>query len=230
MNLPLPSLPDWSRIEWVLLDMDGTILDLAYDNWFWRECLPARYAQHHGLSLENARTRLEPEFRAVMHTLPWYCTDHWSRITGLNVAALKRETRARVSVLPGALEFIHAVRASGRKLWLATNAHRDSWTVKLEQTALAHLFDEITCSHDYGAPKESLDFWNRLRAQHPFEPQRTLFVDDSLPVCRAAHDFGIGQVVALRHPDSTQPVRSISDFMAADRLVNLSPPHPLSGG
>ncbi|MGH8506190.1 MAG: GMP/IMP nucleotidase [Stenotrophobium sp.] len=212
---------DWSAVELVLLDMDGTVLDLAYDNYFWGELLPQRYAQLHGLTLEQSRRELEPKFTAVQHTLPWYCTDYWSAQTGLNLAALKRETRHLIGPLAGSVEFLHAVRNSGRPIWLATNAHRDSWTLKLEHTGLATLFDRIVCSHDYGVPKEDPRFWHTLQARHPFAPARALFVDDSLPVLRAAREHGIGQVVAISHPDSQQPPREIEDFPAVPRLLSL---------
>ena len=163
---------DWPRIEWVLLDMDGTLLDLGYDNWFWRTLVPERYGAARSISSEQAVAELLPHFTSLAHTLPWYCTDHWSGLTGLNIAALKHETRERVSVLDGTEEFLSAVRDSGRKLWLATNAHRDSWRIKLEKTGLAHYFERIVCSHDFGAPKESQLFWNGLMATHPFEPAR----------------------------------------------------------
>ena len=45
----MPSLP-WSDIDTVLLDMDGTLLDLHFDNHFWLEHLPQRYAELHGVS------------------------------------------------------------------------------------------------------------------------------------------------------------------------------------
>ena len=215
---------DWSAVDTVLLDMDGTILDLAYDNYFWRELVPERYARLHGLTLEQARRELEPKFLAVQHTLPWYCTDYWSEQTGLDLAALKRETRHRIGPLTGAVDFLHAVRASGRPLWLATNAHRDSWSLKLQHTGLAAMFDRIVCSHDYGAPKEDLRFWQCLHAQYPFDPARALFVDDSLPVLHAARAYGIRQVVAISHPDTTQPPREISAFPAVARLGELAGP------
>ena len=214
---------EWDRVDWVILDMDGTVLDLAYDNYFWRELVPQRYAERHGISLQQARDDLTPRFARVQHTLPWYCTDYWSRETGLNMAELKREIRHLIGPLDGAVDFLHAVRASGRPLWLATNAHRDSWTLKLEHTGLTHLFDQIICSHDFGAPKEDAHFWRRFVTLHPFEPARTLFVDDSLPVLRAARNFGIGQVVAISHPDSSQPPREVDEFPASARLDALSP-------
>jgi putative hydrolase of the HAD superfamily len=37
----LPSL-DWDRIDDVLLDMDGTLLDRHFDNFFFEEELPRR--------------------------------------------------------------------------------------------------------------------------------------------------------------------------------------------
>lgn len=214
---------DWSAIEWVILDMDGTILDLAFDNYFWRELLPERYAQLRGLALDAAREELAPKFIEVQHTLPWYCTDHWSRVTGLDLAALKREVRTRIAPLQGAVDFLHAVRASGRKLWIATNAHRDSWALKLEHTGLTPLFDQIHSSHDYGAAKEDARFWTRFQSKSAFDPRRALFADDSLPVLQAARDYGIAQVVAIRHPDTTLPRRDLGDMLAVDRLADLLP-------
>ncbi|HVT35558.1 MAG TPA: GMP/IMP nucleotidase [Nevskiaceae bacterium] len=213
----------WPEVEWVVLDMDGTILDLAFDNYFWRELVPARYAAARGLTLEAARAELAPKFTEVAHTLPWYCTDYWSEVTGLDMAELKREIRHHIGPLQGAEQFLQAVRASRRKLWLATNAHRDSWMLKMEQTAFAPYFDAIVCSHDYGAPKEDPRFWRAFIEHRPFVPERALFVDDSLPVLHAAREFGIGQVVAIRHPDSTQPPRVVEEFAAVDRLVQLLP-------
>ena len=213
----------WSDVEWVLLDMDGTILDLAFDNYFWRELVPQRYAQLRGLTLEQARAELLPKFTEVQHTLPWYCTDYWSRITGLDMASLKREVRARIAPLQGAVEFLDAVKASGRQLWLATNAHRDSWSLKLEHTSLTSRFDRIHSSHDFGAPKEDARFWERLQAAHPFNSKRALFVDDSLPVLQSAQRYGIGQVVAIRCPDTGLPRRDIPELAAVDRLADLLP-------
>lgn len=214
---------DWAAVEWVILDMDGTILDLAYDNYFWGELVPQRYAEKNQLTLERAHEILRPEFESIRHTLPWYCTDHWSRVTGINMAALKHECRARIGPIPGAVDFLHAVRASGRKLWMATNAHRDSWQLKLEHTGLRPLFDEVICSHDFGAPKEDQRFWQGALAAHPFDPSRALFVDDSQPVLDAAVLFGIRQVVGVRKPDSTQPIRELSGVSSVLTLADLKP-------
>ena len=46
---------DWNAINTVLLDMDGTILDLHFDNYFWKEYVPQKYAektQHHTGTVE----------------------------------------------------------------------------------------------------------------------------------------------------------------------------------
>lgn len=203
--------------------MDGTVLDLAFDNRFWRELLPERYAQRHGLTVDEALERLVPRFHAMQGTLEWYCLDYWSDITQVNIAALKEEVRHLIAPLDGSEDFLRAVKASGRQLWLATNAHRGSWSLKLEQTGLAGWFDQIVCSHDFGAPKEDPRFWQRVVAAHPFDPARALFVDDSLPVLRAARDFGIAQVIAVRRPDTTQPTREISEFASVEKLADLLP-------
>ncbi|MDP9139781.1 MAG: GMP/IMP nucleotidase, partial [Pseudomonadota bacterium] len=199
------------------------ILDLAFDNYFWAELVPQRYAEKNQLTLERAREILRPEFETIRHTLPWYCTDHWSRVTGINMAELKRECRALIGPIPGAVDFLKAVRASGRKLWLATNAHNDSWQLKLEHTGLRALFDVVICSHDFGAPKEDQQFWRAAHAAHPFDPARALFVDDSQPVLDAAKLFGVGQVVGIRKPDTQQPERELRGVKSVLTLADLTP-------
>lgn len=223
MEHPTAAPLDWAAIDHVLLDMDGTILDLAFDNHFWLTLVPQRYAQSRGLSLEQAREELEPSFTGLQGRLQWYCLDHWSRLTGLDLAAMKAEVRERIAILPGAVDFLDAVRASGRPLWLVTNAHRGSWELKMAQTGLGGHFDRILCAHDFGMPKEHAGFWPALRGQNEFDPARALFVDDSLPVLRSARAYGIGAIRAIRHPDTSQPKRVVEEFEAVDRLGDLLP-------
>ena len=53
------SAVDWESVDTVLLDMDGTILDLRFDNWFWLELIPRRYAAARGLEVADRKsTRL----------------------------------------------------------------------------------------------------------------------------------------------------------------------------
>jgi 5'-nucleotidase len=215
---------DWSRIDQVMLDMDGTVLDLAFDNHFWLKLLPARYAERHGLSLDEAHARLNPHFKGLQGRLEWYCLDHWSQLTGLDVAALKAEARERIAPLPGSTAFLSAVRASGRPLWLVTNAHRNSWELKMRHTGLAERFDRILCAHDFGMPKEDPRFWPTLAARHPFDPARALFVDDSLPVLRTAREYGFAAVVAVLNPDTTLPKRkAVEGFVGVEGLEGLLP-------
>lgn len=218
----------WDAVDHVLLDMDGTILDLAFDNYFWRELVPERYAGQQGLTVEQARAELEPHFTSMQGRLQWYCLDYWSELTRLDLVALKSEIRGRIAPLQGAEDFLRQVKASGRRLWLVTNAHRNSWALKMEKTGLGPWFDRVVCSHDFQAPKEDASFWLRLQARHPFPARRTLFVDDSLPVLRAARAHGIGQLVAIRRPDSTRPARDITEVTAVERLADLLPVLPMA--
>jgi HAD superfamily hydrolase (TIGR01509 family) len=213
----------WDRVDTVLLDMDGTLLDLRYDNHFWLEHVPRRYAEHRGLDAESARAELLARYRRVEGTLKWYCVDYWTRELGLDIARLKREVEHLIAPRPHAREFLHAVRAHGRRVVLVTNAHGKALALKLERVPLREYLDAIVCAHDLGRPKETVEFWERLQRREPFERRNALLIDDSLPVLRAASRYGIGQVLAVTRPDSTRPQRVVTEFAAIGDLHEAMP-------
>jgi len=207
---------DWAGIDSVLLDMDGTLLDLHFDNHFWLEHLPQRYAEHHGIDREQADAELLPLFRDNAGQLNWYCLDFWSRELKLPVRDLKREVAHLIALRPDADTFLAALRGAGKRVALITNAHRDSLSLKLERVELAPWFDRLISSHDYGFPKEDQQFWQALHADFGFEPARSLFIDDSLPILRSARAFGVAHLLAVRQPDSRQGAKDTAEFAAVE--------------
>jgi HAD superfamily hydrolase (TIGR01509 family) len=214
---------EWRHIDTVLLDMDGTLLDLYFDNFFWRTHLPRRYAEMRGLSEDEALLWLQKRFAEEHGKLNWYCLDFWQQELGMDIVALKREVSHLIAMRPHSAQFLDALAAAGKSIWLVTNAHMDSVTLKLEHTPLAQWLDKIVSSHQLGAAKESQAFWRALHALHPFDARRTLFVDDTITVLGAARDYGIQHVLCIAHPDSSEPVREVMDFPAVTDFDQILP-------
>jgi HAD superfamily hydrolase (TIGR01509 family) len=215
---------NWDHVDTILLDMDGTLLDLKFDNFFWGTIVPQRYSDLQGIALSEAHRVLVPRFAEKEGTLEWYCLDHWTRELGIDIARLKAETAAHVDYLPGIPDYLQTLRAAGKRLVLVTNAHGDSLSVKLQRTNLARYLDAIHSAHDLGVPKENQEFWERLCAREPFDPERVVLVDDSVAVLRSANSYGIKRVIAIRKPDSTRPARAVSDFQSVETLPDLGSP------
>lgn len=212
---------NWNTIDTVLLDMDGTLLDLHFDNHFWLEHLPQRYAEHHGISRALADAELMPLFREHAGQLNWYCTDFWSRELRLSIPDLKREVAELIALRPDADTFLGAIRSAGKRVILITNAHRDSLSLKMERIELAPYFERMISSHDYGFAKENQQFWFALQAEVNFDPARSLFIDDSLAVLRSARTYGIGHLLAVREPDSKAGPKNTEEFAAVDDYREL---------
>jgi putative hydrolase of the HAD superfamily len=217
------STPDWHAIDTVLLDLDGTLLDLAYDNYIWLGRLPELYAEANGLSVAEAQAVLAPKFRQWRGRMEWYSIEFWTAETGIDIEALHRAEASRVAWLPGATAFLGRVRALGKRLALMTDSHPAVLAIKHERTGVLDHLDAAYSSHRFGSPKQDPRFWPAARAVEQFNPARTLFVDDSPFVVQAATDAGIRWVYALRHADSSRGPLAHEHPTTVDRVGDLLP-------
>jgi putative hydrolase of the HAD superfamily len=214
---------DWTRIDTVLLDMDGTLLDLHYDNHFWLQHVPLRYAEKHGLSLATAKDELYPRYRKAEGTLDWYCVDYWTRELGLDIPQLKEEVDHLIAVHPHVTGFLDALRKLDKRLVLVTNAHGKTIELKFRRTRLGERIDALVCAHDLGLPKEQPAFWEKMQQVQPFDKNSALLIDDSLPVLRAARTYGIARLLAVTNPDSRAPAKDVGDFQAIRSFLDIMP-------
>ena len=202
--------------------MDGTVLDLHFDNLFWLEVLPQRWGESRGLSCEQALAELLPRFNARRGTLEWYCVDHWSEELGIDIPALKRELSDEIRYLDGAPGFLDLLRNLGRRVLLTTNAHPVSLHVKNSVTLLERHFDELVSSHEFGVAKELPAFWQKMHESHGVDVRRTLFVDDSAAVLHAAIAAGVAWLYQVLQPDSTRPPHAaVPGIPGVRRLADL---------
>ena len=189
------SRPDWSAIDTVLLDLDGTLLDQAYDNHIWRDLVPQRFAVAQGLDLHEAYSEIARRFAERNGTLDWYCIDYWSRSLGIDIGALHREVRSHVAWLPGAREFLMRMRAEGKKLVLLTNSHPTALAVKHEETGVLDYLDAAVTSHDFGAPKENGGSGARRVARFALrsgpQPVRRRQLEDARSGARRGNSLGV---------------------------------------
>ncbi len=204
-----------------MLDMDGTILDLAYDNYMWLTHVPERWAEQNGMPIDEARKYLLGKFGAAQGDLRWYCLDHWSEHLGLDVAQLHRDNHHRIDYLPGARDFLKQVHESNIRVLLVTNSHQATLDLKDEVTGLTAYFDGVHTSHGIGYAKERREFWQILQEQTAFDPATTMFVDDNTTVLRSAATFGVEKLVAITRPDTSEPLRDKTEFVDVEGVADL---------
>jgi len=189
----------WHKIDTVLLDMDGTLLDLHFDYHFWMEFIPSVYAKQNNLSLEDALSFISEKIHSQQGTLNWYCLDYWTEQLQLPIAKLKQELKHLIQAHPDVITFLKRLQQLNKQVIMVTNAHPDSLAIKLEMTEIGHYFDQVISSHDFGIPKEDVNLWQAIREKYPFEPANTLLIDDNLHALASAKAFGIAYTLAAIH-------------------------------
>jgi len=213
----------WQTINTVLLDMDGTLLDLNFDNHFWQEHIPLRYAQKHGLEIDSAKKTLFPIFKEREGSMQWYCVDYWSERLDMDIALLKKEIDHLIAIHPHVLEFLDRLHQQEINTVLVTNAHQKSLTLKMERTSLHNHLDKVISAHSFGMPKENVQFWGKLKHKLAYNNKHTLLIDDSLPVLRSAQQAGIKNLLAVYKPDTCQVRKDVAEFKAINHFMEIMP-------
>lgn len=213
-----------SHIDTIFLDMDGTLLDLHYDNYFWLDIVINAYAEKNALPAAQAKELLIAKFMQQRGTLEWYCVDYWTEQLDLNIMRLKTDINDKIRFRDGTEHFLKQAKSAGYRLVLATNAHRKVLDLKLQTLDFAHYFDALYSSHDFGVAKEHELFWPRLNEEFAFDKARAMFVDDSVSVLESAKTYGIKETIIVSQPDLLAPVRKVDElggFTVVNSLVEL---------
>lgn len=214
---------DWLTIDTVLLDMDGTLLDRHFDDHFWLEHVPKRWAAKHNVSLKLAQEQLHALFRSQERTLNWTDLDYWSDRLGLDIPLLKLEVEHLIAVHPGVIEFLTFCRQHNKQLWLVTNAHSKTLAIKLKKTRIGQWFDGIISAHQVGLPKEDNRFWGELQRFVTYDPARTMLGEDSETNLQTAQVYGIRYLFYISHY-SSKCIPVLSDtFTTIDYFTRLIP-------
>ena len=213
----MPFNIDWRSIDDVLLDMDGTLLDLHYDATFWLNNVHSIVANLTGEPEHAIQERFHRELKKHEGTLAWYCTDYWADFFGIDLIEAKQQLAHLIRFRPHAEQFLNVLNSLPLRTLIATNAHPDVIQLKLNVVPLADMVDGIVSSHQYGVAKEHPDFWRALFDEYAINPDRALFMDDSPKVLDAADRAGVREVVEIRHPNLSEPPRTtwrqgIDDF------------------
>jgi putative hydrolase of the HAD superfamily len=223
MNPPAALAPHWNAIDTVLLDMDGTLLDKHFDDHFWEEYVPQKFAEANDLCARQARTELLARFQSIEGTLNWTNLDFWSGQLGLDIPFLKTQVDHLIDVHPFVVPFLDRVKEVGKSLVLVTNAHGKTLDLKMEKTALAGKFDQIFTSHDLGAPKEDQAFWETLSGELDFSPERTLLGEDTEACLVSAARFGIRYLVFVSRSSSAKPASTSNEFFNIETFKEIMP-------
>ncbi|QEM68147.1 GMP/IMP nucleotidase [Geobacter sp. FeAm09] len=214
---------DWNTIDTVLLDMDGTLLDRHFDDHFWLEHVPKRWAARNGTTEEYARKHLHALFKSQEQTLNWTDLDYWSERLKLDIPQLKREVEHLIAVHPFVVEFLLFLRHNRKDVRLVTNAHAKTLDLKMKTTRIGAYFDGIISAHEVGLPKEDDRFWEELQRVVRYDPARTMLGEDSEINLATAQRYGIRYPVYISRFSSTIQPKPSAAFASIEYFSALIP-------
>jgi putative hydrolase of the HAD superfamily len=212
---------DWTGIDDVLLDMDGTLLDRDFDNFFFEEELPRRYAALHRMDEIAAREKLFALYRSVEGELAWTDLHYWTRTLGIDVVALTQELSERIGYLPGAETFLRGLRDRRKRVTVLTNAHAEGVAIKCRKTGIDKQVDRIVNAFEVGCLKMRPDYWPACRTLVGFDPARSLYIDDDEACLSAARAFGIRHIYHSAKSSTKLPAHPSGCYTPVENLRDL---------
>jgi len=209
-------------IKYILLDMDGTLLDKYFDDYFWEHLVPEKYAEKHNITFGKAKEELLSKYKKHEGTLNWTDIDFWSGELDLDIPALKEQIKHLIEVHPHVEDFLRMLKKHKKKVFMVTNAHYKVLDIKLKKTEIGKYFDKCITSFEMGYPKERIEFWEKTEKMLRFDKEKTLFIDDTVEILRTAKNFGIKYLLlktmanskkhGLKYEHPTDNFSTLKDF------------------
>jgi putative hydrolase of the HAD superfamily len=178
----------------ILSDLDGVILDLAYDKKFWELWLPEQVTRQTNKSIEEAKAEIMTEIDIQRGTLNFYDLNYWDDLLNVDCMQIFQEKEERCSYLAGSYEALQRLSTLKNPKYILTNGDPRIQEYKAETQNFLEFFDSIFYSMHVGYPKESKEFWALARHNLNLEFEDAIFIDDDLKVVTAAAKAGIKQV------------------------------------
>ena len=200
-------------IECLLIDMDGVILDNAYDNDFWQNQIPEVIADNKGIAFDDAKRLAIQIFNYKKNTKDWYDVDYWSNMLDIDIEAQKRSEKSfsRISLYDGVIDTLSVLKNKTKTI-LITNAHRKTLNIKLEKYNLTSYFDEMVCAHELNYVKEDIQLWYMLRSKYRLDYEKTLLVEDTINNINVGLSAGISGAIYVGD----------EKFTVSDKIIKLS--------
>ena len=200
-------------IECLLIDMDGVILDNAYDNDFWQNQIPEVIADSKGIAFDDAKRLAIQIFNYKKNTKDWYDVDYWSNMLNIDIEAQKRSEKSfsRISLYDGVIDTLSVLKNKTKTI-LITNAHRKTLNIKLEKYNLTPYFDEMVCAHELHYVKEDIQLWYMLRSKYRLDYEKTLLVEDTINNINVGLSAGISGAIYVGD----------EKFTVSDKIIKLS--------
>ena len=211
---------NWKEIKTVLLDMDGTLLDLYFDYYFWQEYLPEQWAKQNNMNTKVAKIKLLDWYQQESGTLSWYCLDFWTEKLNFDVFALKADVRHLIKYRPYAESFLKRLNTLDLSLTMVTNAHEKLVKMKADETGIDTFFNQIISSHSIGYAKEEYAFWEKLTAKISFNVNETLLIDESSMI--RSDIFDLIDLSLKKNRRNKKPFGGVQIILFGD-LLQLSP-------
>ena len=217
------NLIEWNAIDTVLLDMDGTLLDDHYEDFFWDVEVPKRYAAKYIITTKEANKRLQKLYYKHEKSMAWSDIDFWEKELDMKLWSIRHQLRHLVRLHPHTIRFLRFLKKHKKRIYLVTASHPKDIDFKFGYSKIGGYFDGICTSFDFGISKHDKLFWKNLQKKLKYDNNRTLFADDKEKIVRVAKSSGIKWVIVKSKSSSKKPANMPKNLLYVHHFDDIIP-------
>lgn len=186
---------DWTGMEAVLLDIDGTLIDS--NDAHARAWVDVLRRHGHDVTYEETRPLIGKGGDKLLQELVGLDDEgeEGKRITGERKTLFRQRDLPRLAATDGARALLEALRASGLRLVVATSAGNDEVEGLLKQAGLDGLIDDVAGSGDADASKPDPDIVVAALAKAGLQPREAVMLGDTPFDVASARAAGLDTIV-----------------------------------
>lgn len=195
-------------IKYLSLDLQGTLSDSKFSDYYWLEILPKKYSEYFNVSVIEAKKVLKEKFKEYgVYNILYYDDKYWSDYLKFNTIYELEKSKIKPEINKELYEFVSSIKLPKIIISTTTNLF-----INYELKNKINIFDKIySCVDCFEIGGKTKELYEKICNDLNIEPEEMLHIgDNKLMDIENAEKAGIKTI--LFNNDTKEVIKEIKNI------------------